>query len=849
MSRNSHPREADPDAVTAAHIEEPDGLQTDSAHSNPNGAGEDLPGLLTRLDPRQRAVLTAGATGWSTLPAPEAGLPALLMGDGPLGLVSPTFDERETSLLLPCGTALGATWDPEIVHSVALAQGSEALRRGFAAVYAPNLNLARTGQSGRTFEMLSEDPLLTGVLGSAFVAGLQSQGVASCPKHLVCNDTETERQRMSVTVDEVTLREVYLRPFEMVLGAGAWMVMAAYNRLNGVPCTAHADLIAILKDEWGWDGLVVSDYFALGETLAPAHARLDLEMPGPAIHFGERLADAVAAGEVPQRHVDDAVLRLLRLARRVGALTGSGPRPSEPAGHVSAADASSVLVAAAAASFTLLRDDAEALPLRPRELRRLAMLGPNAQKPCYQGATFGRVRPAGRAVTPWEAVRERFGPFCDVVHEPGVPQTRPEPLGGYRITTPDGHPGVLLEYGRTAAGPDPVHSEVRTDSSFVWFGSIPGVGATAEAGYLRLTTVFVPESTGRHVFAAGGSGETVLTIDGEEIARRAAPAPGDIMGQVARAEMTGGEAYLTAGVPVTVVVRMDSPGARVQALTVGCLPPQPRNALERAVSAASSADVTVLVVGDTLETSRESRDLDGSALPAEQEQLIRRVAEVNPRTVVVLNAGRPVDMPWADDVAAVLYAWLPGQEFGSALASVLAGDLEPGGRLPVTVPRRDEDRSTWGERLDADLALDYTAAEPTGYRHLWRAGLPARFAFGSGMGYTRWRYGSARLAVTGNAPERRFEVKVPVTNTGPRTGRDVVQVYVRGPGEPDIRLAGFAGVRTGPGETAEVMVALEERAFARWDTASAQWSVAPGRHEILVGRSSTDLPDRMAVDL
>lgn len=206
------------------------------------------------VDPAARARLTAGASGWATLAEPRLGLEPVTLVDGPLGLVSPTFDERDTSLLLPSGIALGATWDPDVVRTVAAAEASEARRKGFDAVYGPNLNLARTGLSGRTFEMLSEDPLLAGLLGAAFVQGMQGQGVASVPKHLVANDTETERQRMSSEVDDTALREVYLRPFELAVQAGAWALMAAYNRLNGVPCAANADLLDIVKAEWGFDG-------------------------------------------------------------------------------------------------------------------------------------------------------------------------------------------------------------------------------------------------------------------------------------------------------------------------------------------------------------------------------------------------------------------------------------------------------------------------------------------------------------------------------------------------------------------------------------------------------------------
>jgi beta-glucosidase len=787
--------------------------------------GEDaLRAVLDQLDPARRAELTAGETGWSTVPAPEVGLRPVVLVDGPLGLVSPTFDERDTSLLLPCGTALGATWDAAVVRSVAAAEASEARRRGHDGVYAPNLNLARTGLSGRTFEMLSEDPQLAGVLGAAFVQGVQGQGVASFPKHLVCNDTETERQRMSATVDPVTLREVYLRPFELAVAAGAWGVMTAYNGLNGVPCAEDAALLGVLKDEWGFDGLTVSDYFALKQTLGPALAGLDLEMPGPAIHLGAKLAAAVAAGQVPQERVDDAVLRLLRLAGRVGALPGHERLVTAPDERVAADAAAGVLAAAAAAAFTLVRNEGALLPLDGGGTARLAVLGPNAARPCFQGATFGRIRPATPPVTPLDALRARFA--GEVVHEPGIARTRPEPLGEFAVTAPDGTPGVLLEHSVDGAGP--VLTEVRGDSSFIWFGTVPGVGPTTQPGSLRLTAVLTPQVSGVHLLGAGGSGDTTLSVDGRPLTERPAPAPQDVMGQVARAEMTTGAVELTAGVPVTVVVEMRSAGSRVQALTVGCLPPQPEGALARAVAAAAAADAVVLVVGDVLETSRESRDLDDSALPAAQEQLIREVAAVNPRTVVVVNAGRPVHAPWADDVAAVLFAWFPGQEFGPALAGVLAGDREPGGRMPVTVPLQDADRSTWGERLDADLALDYTATEPVGYRHLQRTARPARFPFGSGEGYTSWDTADPEVTVDRDGAE----VAVTVRNTGAREGRDVVQVYVQAPGEDSARLAGFSGVRLGAGESARVSVLLDQRAFQRWD-ADAGWVVGgrrpPGR--------------------
>lgn len=786
------------------------------------------------LDTAAAARLTAGETGWSTPAEPALGLRALHLVDGPLGLVSPTFDERETSLLLPSGIALGATWDPEVVRSVAAAEASEARRRGFDAVYAPNLNLARTGLSGRTFEMLSEDPLLAGALGAAFVTGLQGQGVAAFPKHLVCNDTETERQSMSADVDDIALREVYLRPFELAVRAGAWGLMAAYNRLGGTPCAAHAELLAIVKDEWGFDGVVVSDYFALKETLGPALAGLDLEMPGPAIHFGERLAAAVERGEVPRARLDDTTRRLLRLARRVGAVDGEARQVTDSGAYVDEADAGSALLRAAVSSFVLAGNEGELLPLTPQKVRRIAVIGPNADRPCYQGATFGRIRPAAAPVTPLEALTERYGSAgCEIVHERGLDTTPMTSIGSFDTATPDGRPGVLLEHvkdGRETL------AEVRTDSTFIWFGDVPGAGPTTAPGTLRLTAVLTPHTGGRWTFGAGGSGDTTLTVGGAELARRPAPAPQDVMGQVARAETATGTVELRAGEPVTVVVEMTSAGSRVQALTVTCAPPPVAGALDRARAAAEAADAVILVVGDELETSRESKDLDHSALPDAQLRLIAEVARANANTVVVVNAGRPVDAPWADGVAAVLQGWFAGQGFGPALARVIAGDDEPGGRMPVTVPMEDADRSTHGEGLDADLRRDYSAAEPTGYRHLALTSKKARFPFGSGRGYTTWRIGAARID-DGDG----VRVAVEVTNTGTRPGREVVQVYVRAPGEPDARLAGFAGIRLEPGRSAEVEVPLDPRTWERWDDGKGCWSVPEGSHEVLVARSAEDV--------
>ncbi|MET0862691.1 MAG: glycoside hydrolase family 3 N-terminal domain-containing protein, partial [Nakamurella sp.] len=443
---------------------------------------------------RAAARLTGGLNGWSTTAAPELGVEAVVMVDGPLGLVSRGLDERDTSSLLPSGTALAATWDLQVVTDVGLLMGAEAAERGVDVVLGPNVNIPRTPLSGRAFEMYSEDPWLSGLLASAWSAGLHQQGIGVCAKHLVGNDTETERRFMNAQIGPTALREVYLRPFEMLTEAGVEMILMAYNRVNGTHCAENADLIDIVKKEWEFDGVLVSDWFGVVDTIASATAGLDLEMPGPARFFGERLVDAVDRGDVSAERLSDMTQRLLQLAAR----TGRRSRLAHPAKGTVPVDRDEVLERAAAASFTLLENRGKMLPLDTSSLSRVAVIGVNATSPCLQGGTFARVNPIGPVVSPLVAIRDRLGSTVQVDYAQGVvapaPFTLPE-LGG---TTPDGTPGSLLETfapdGSAAA-----FGEVRQSSSFVWFGPVPGVG-TAPDARIRVTTVLTPTESGEWVF-------------------------------------------------------------------------------------------------------------------------------------------------------------------------------------------------------------------------------------------------------------------------------------------------------------------------------------------------------------
>lgn len=783
---------------------------------------------------RAAARLTGGINGWSTAAAPELGIESVTVVDGPLGLVSRTMDERDSSLLLPSGTALAATWDTGIVHDVGLVLGRQAAERQVDVMLAPNVNMPRTPLSGRAFEMWSEDPWLTGFLATAWAAGVREQGVGICAKHLVCNDTETQRTRMNATIGPVPLREVYLRPFEMLIEAGIEMVLAAYNRVNGVPCAEQAELFEILKGEWGFDGVIVSDWFGVVDGLASARAGLDLEMPGPARHMGERLVEYVTSGELSAERLTDMVTRMTELAAR----TGRAGEPLEPAPGSVPVDATAILHRAAAASYTLLTNEGAVLPLNPAELRRVAVIGHNAQQLCLQGGTFARVNPIGPVISPLAALRDALPDDVEIVHSPGVAAPAPATFAELGSRTPDGSAGVLLETFSGATPAVVAHTDVRASSSFVWFGPVPGIG-TDPAGRVRLTAVVTPTVTGDWTFGVGGTGDATLSVDGHEVTRSTAPPPDDVMGVVARAEVTTGTVHLVAGTPVTVVAESLVGGARVRAITATAMPPVVPGLLDDAVDAATGADVVILVVGDHQGASRESEDRTTMALSADQVDLIERVTAANPRTVVVVNASRAVHMPWADRAAAVLMTWFAGEQSGPALASVLLGTDEPRGRLPLTFPMRDEDIPGWGTGLGDDFVLDYDATEPTGYRHGQRHGLAPRYPLGHGLGYTTFEL--VRAQVTGEV------VTAEVRNTGERHGRDVIQVYTRAPGEPDHRLAGFAAVELDAGETRTVTVDLDQHAFRRWSTELNRWVVPAGVHDLLVGRSCIDLPVELKI--
>lgn len=739
----------------------------DRVEEPPGGLG--LEELLDGLTLEEQASLTAGESMWRTAAIPRMGIPAVQVTDGPNGARGARFT-GPTSACFPCGSALGATWDPELVTEVAAAMGTEARDKGARVLLAPTVNLHRHPLAGRNFECHSEDPHLAARMAVAYVRGVQSRGVAATVKHLTANDAEWQRMTASSEVDERALRELYLRPFEAaVVEGGAWAVMTAYNKLGGTYCSEHPWLLGeLLRGEWSFDGLVMSDWFGTHSTVDAVLAGLDLEMPGPPAFRGRALVSAVEGGRVPSSVVTERARRVLQLAERVGAMgapsdAGPGSRPArqpEDGVAVDRPEHRALLRRAAAAGVVLLRNEPIAgsdsaigprpgggpgpavgsgprdgqgpavgpglgggpmagdrrpvLPLDRGSIRRLAVIGANAANTQIQGGGSAGVSPH-HTVTVLDGVRAACGEGIEVEHEPGcAPHRGIPPLDVRQLTADDGSVGMTISYARgDVPGGATVFTEVTRRTSLTWMGE-PAPGVTAGDFTAVGHAVFTPTCSGVHTWSLSSAGRSRLYLDGQVVVDNWEPAAGGTSFFGAGSSPVEGTAMLedARGYDLRVELSAAVPLAGVR---LGCQPPVPADQLERAVALAAASDAAIVVVGTTPEWESEGFDRRTLALPGAQDELVARVADANPRCVVVLNTGAPVSAPWADAVPAVMQLWFAGQEAGHAAADVLFGEVNPSGRLPTTFPVRLEDTAGYLDLPGEDGRVRYSEGVFMGY--------------------------------------------------------------------------------------------------------------------------------------
>jgi beta-glucosidase len=815
---------------------------------------DEIGARLARLSLDEKITLLSGASAFRTAGSPTLGMRALSVSDGPVGVRGERWDEGDTALTLPSATAMAATWDPDLVERLGSVLAGEARRKGVNILLAPTLNLHRSPAGGRHFECFSEDPVLTAAIGAAYIRGVQSGGVAATAKHYVANDSETERLTLDARVDERALRELYMTPFETAVRTGVWLVMSAYNSVNGASMSESPLLEEPLKGEWGFDGVVVSDWGAVRSTVASATAAQDLTMPGPNEYWGAPLIEAVRSGEVGESAIDEKLRRLLLLAERVGAL-GERTPPQNGAGDAQSAgdgEARALLRRTVAAASVLARNEGGLLPLRRESLRRVAVIGPNAATARIQGGGSAGVFPA-TTVTPLDGIRAALEGVAEVEYRPGAHVTvRPTPLDPARTTDPEtGEPGVRVRYLDADGGL--VHTEHRRSGRILE----PAAGAAAIDGavWIEIGARLLPAVPGEWLLGLGGLGRISLSVDGEVLIDELVDPESDDPTYLHTAPSFRQAAVTVrpeAALDLVARRRLEPNQGLALTLTADAPRADPDDELAAAVELAKSADAAIIVVGTTDEIESEGQDRVTLALPGRQDELVAAVAAVNARTAVIVNAGGPVLLPWLEDVPAVLLGWFPGQEAGDGLADVLFGAAEPGGRLPTTWGAAEADIPVL-DTIPVDGVLRYTEGLDIGYRAWLKAGADAApagrgpepmFWFGHGLGYTDWEYQD--MSIPGDVPAgEAFTAEVTVRNTGHRRGREVVQVYLSRAdsevGYPVRWLAGYAAVEADPGESATVRVEVPARAAQHWSVAEHAWRNELGAFTVSVGRSAGDL--------
>ncbi|NND84485.1 MAG: beta-glucosidase [Acidimicrobiia bacterium] len=756
---------------------------------------------LEQLTIDEKLTLLAGRDSWHTISNDRVGIPTLKVTDGPRGARGADGNHGPTSTSFPSGSAMGATWNPELIEQVGAALAHQTRAKGAHVLLGPTVNIPRIPNAGRNFECFSEDPLLSGTLAAAWVRGLQSEGVAACIKHFVCNDQEHDRYNVDAIVDERALREIYLEPFRIAIEESApWAVMSAYNTINGTTASEHPLLTEVLRDELGFDGAVISDWYGTYSG-AVAASGLDLEMPGSARWLSaEEVTAAIDRGDASWDDVDRKVEHLLTLMER----SGARDRTDLTERAEDTPERRALARRVAAETITLLTNDG-ALPLE--RTPRIAVVGELAAETPHQGGGSSSVNPH-RVMSILDGIRAASNGEVTWSHgtriRKGPPPLPAEALGD----------GLLVEYFRgTDLDGQPTRS-VRTHRSFInLFGEEDGP-LDLHACSIRVSGSFTPRTSGVHRFRFAAEGGLRVWVDG-------APVVDEWVTNAA--EGSDVELDLTAGTAIDLRIEYASQaGLRWRFIGFGCVEPGPEPSIEEAARTAAGADVAVVVAGLTLEYETEGLDRPDLVLPAGQDDLIAAVAAVQPNTIVVLVGGSPVLMPWREDVRAIVHAWYGGQEIGHALADVLFGDADPGGRLPVTFPATSRQHPGLLNHPGHDQKVRYGEGVYVGYKGFDRLGLTPLFEFGHGLSYTSFE---AR-ATEDPWDEVARALRVEVTNTGSRRGTDVLRVFARDIGGLDRSLIGFTKVRLDPGERAIVSIPVVEDRLRTWSNGG--WSPVTG---------------------
>ena len=802
--------------------------------------------LISELTLEEKVSILSGSSAWHTTAVPRLNIPRVKMTDGPIGARGDSVSGA-TSACFPSASCLSSSWDKDSVEEIAKAIGIEAKSKDADVLLGPTINLHRHPLGGRHFECYSEDPLLTGELASSYVKGVQSVGVSACLKHFIGNDTEYQRHFVSSNIDDRTLRELYLLPFEMGVKAGSLSVMSAYNQLNNVFCSSNEQILTnILKEEWNFPGYVVSDWGAAQDTIGNANGGLDCEMPGPARSWGENLVKAVNNGKVEEEVVDDKVRRILRVADFTGRLDD----PTESPEQSNDLEEDRLLIRTAGSEGMVLLKNDQVLPFKKETVKKLAVIGPNALKGQYLGGGSASLNPH-YVVHPLEGLKSAFGDSAEINYAKGCHTYKFLP--GISSDLFKDNDGFKVEFynGQDFEG-SPIETKILKGNKFWAMGGF-GLDIVAQSERPSLSVRFSgelqPEHSGEYNFEIFSIGPSKLSINGENLIDNwSSQEPGDAffgMGSAPKREKIKFEKGKTYSLEVEYKWE-----GRFPAVQIGMQPPDQFDLMEEAINLAKEADAVVLIAGTNSDWETEGNDRANLDLPSNQNELIETICKLNKNTVVVLNTGSPCEMPWIDNAKAILQCWFPGQEFGNSLADILIGKVNPSGKLPTTFPKKLSDTPAYSTYPGKDLQMDYEEGLFIGYRWYDRESIEPLFPFGHGLSYTSFEYSNLRaIPPKGNSSVAAFEVDI--TNTGDVAGKEVLQGYITVNKSqierPQKELKKFEKISLESGETKKVKFELSEKDLSFWSTENNAWQVEPAEYLFSIGASATDIKDSVSV--
>ena len=790
-----------------------------------------LDSILSQMTLEEKIDYLGGINDYYIRAIPRLGLPELKMSDGPLGV-----HNYGVSTAYPAGIALAATWDPELASRVGGGLGRDARARGVHFVLGPGMNIYRAPMCGRNFEYYGEDPYLASRMAVALIEGVQGQGVIATAKHFAGNNQEYDRYNVSSDIDERTLREIYLPAFEAsVKEAKVGAVMDAYNLVNGVHMTQNDYLNnQILKKEWAFDGILMSDWDATHDGIAAANGGLDLEMPWGKFMNRKTLLPAIQEGSVSIGVVDDKVRRILRKVIEFGFLDRPQADLNIP---LYSQESRETALETARDSVVLLKNSGALLPLDQTKLKTVAVFGPDVYPAVVGGGGSSLTKPFN-AVGYLEGISNYLGTRVKVLYEVDHPPLEEVFDNSEFVTEPNGNHGLKGEYfnNQELEGSP---SLTRTDRhiDFKWGEGSYSADGPVDHFSVRWTGYFIPKKTGDYNFYSSADDGVRLYLNDQNVIDDWVRHSETLdtytthleSGRAYKIRFEYFEAVGTATAGFGVISAEASIGRETKTL-------------------AAKADVAIVCVGfnPSLETEGADRTF---ALPGGQDELIRQVTSVNKNTIVVITAGGDVDMThWIDAVPVILHMWYPGQEGGAALAQILFGDYSPSGKLPASFERRWEDnaafRSYYPEHKakDNEKRVEYSEGVFIGYRHFDRSSVKPLFAFGYGLSYTTFGYSKLSLTPRSGNLNEPVRVSFDVKNIGRRPGAEIAQLYVgdahSSVPRPVKELKGFAKVRLKPGETKRVSLTLDRRAFSYYDVNKESWKHEPGDFAILVGSSS-----------